>query len=174
VGAAAAKPNLDICNACGKLFARAYVKLCKECVVNEEHRFMLVREFLRDNQGTSIAEIAEATGLSRGEVARYYSEGRLVDVDPGSGITQTACTCETEGRRCAFCRRNLAEKFDQLRSNMGRADSQPASDDTTRGKRGSWSGGQGGSWSRGASDAGSADDDDRVRYVRRDRRLGDS
>jgi hypothetical protein len=106
---------MDICSACGKLFLRAYVPLCGSCVVNESNRFDLVREFLRDNPGASLSEMAEGTGLSRGEVARYHAEGRLVEVDPAREPSPLECSC-TPGKRCLHCRHQLARSFDSMKS----------------------------------------------------------
>jgi hypothetical protein len=176
--AAAQQPSIDVCTSCGKLFPRVYVRLCSECVRDDDKRFELVRDFLRENQGSSIAEIAEATGLSRGDVSRFYGEGRLVEIDPGPG-GGTSCTCAIERKRCGFCRRQLARQLDDMRQDIS---SQPS------GPRNGWeppdrprsSGGSapssGGSASRSSGESMSRsrpaaeEDDGRVHYIRRARR----
>lgn len=180
MAAPAVKPNIDTCHACGKFFPRVYVALCTSCAGVEENRFQLVREYLLSYQGSSINQVAEGTGLSRGEVARFYAEGRLVEVDPGWGGEQAFCTCAIEGRRCGFCRSKLARQLGEA----SRAPSpRPAA--SSGGATGGAStpprpGGRpaGGAWTGGASGGGKKraaqeSDDGRVHYVRRVRREGD-
>jgi hypothetical protein len=109
-----AKPQMDVCPCCGKLYPRVYVRLCQSCMAVEENRFELIRRFLEQAQGTAVGipDICEWTGLSRGEVVRFQEQGRLVDVDPGLGGKPTTCSCPpgTSGR-CAYCRMQMADNL---------------------------------------------------------------
>lgn len=154
---AAPQPQLSVCATCGKMFARVYVQLCNSCAVSEENRFVLVRDFLRENPGTSISQVADATGLSRGEISKFYEQKRLVEVDPGRGETPTKCTCALSvSGRCAFCRMQLSQKLGEMRQGIY--------NESGGGKD---SGGLGGG-SRGSG--GSSEESGRVHYVRRIRR----
>ena len=172
MGSAARKPELDICGACGKFYARVYVRLCPDCVTSEDNRFVLVKTYLRDNRGSAIAEIAEATGLSRGEVARFYGEGRLVDVDPGLGDIPTRCTCAAENTRCMFCRHNLAKKFEE-HSSRPRSRGPMAGDGMPPETSSHGQAARGATGKPGGGSTPAADTDGRVRYVRRARRGAD-
>lgn len=121
------KPSIDICSGCGKLYARAVVRLCQRCATSDDKRFDLVKGFLRENRGASISDVASYTGLNRGAIAAFYDQGRLVTstADPGS--------------RTASLREQLQK----------RGELQPL------------------------GGAPSEDDSERVRYVRRQNRLGD-
>lgn len=108
------KPSIDVCAGCGKLYPRVNIKICPHCAVSENKRFDLVRDHLVDNAGAGIREIAEATGLSRGDVAKFLSQGRLVEVDAsGAPNTASSCTCDSSGTRCTFCRLKLARTFQE-------------------------------------------------------------
>lgn len=106
------KPNIDKCHACGKLFPRLYVALCGTCVLVDDNRFALVRDYLREQEGTAIAAIADGTGLSRGDIARFQSEGRLVSTEHGFSAAAHECACEPgSSARCVHCRRQLATRL---------------------------------------------------------------
>ena len=109
------RSHLDVCHACGKLFARTNVKLCQTCATNEDFRFSLVKAYLGDSPRKSFPEIIEATGITMAEINRFYSQGRLVESRPESA--GLACTCRGRGS-CGFCRYQTAEQFGALRDQM--------------------------------------------------------
>ncbi|MCW2972825.1 MAG: flagellar protein [Thermoleophilia bacterium] len=110
----APKPSIDTCNACGKLFPRATMRLCNGCAVVEENRFQLVREFLVANDGAAVTEIARATQVSAPDVRRFLESGRLIDITASA----TRCTCNGMGERCRFCRSKLAGPFREMQQKM--------------------------------------------------------
>lgn len=113
----APKPTIDTCNACGKLFPRTAARLCSQCIVVEENRFLLVRDYLLDNDGAPFAEIARATGVSMADVRRFSEGGRLVEVSAGVD----SCTCGGVGQRCRSCRMQLAGSFRRVEHEMRRS-----------------------------------------------------
>lgn len=102
----ARKPEISTCKACGKLFPKVYVPLCGACVENEDNRFKLIRDYLGINKGASVPEISDATGLSRGDILRFQSDGRLSTVE--RGLEDGECTCASGNGRCDYCRTQLA------------------------------------------------------------------
>ncbi|MBC7462288.1 MAG: hypothetical protein H7287_13080 [Thermoleophilia bacterium] len=110
----APKPSIDTCNACGKLFPRAAMRLCTACAVIEENRFQLVREYLQENDGAAVTEIARATQVSSSDVRRFLESGRLIDITASA----TRCTCGGMGERCRFCRSKLAGPFREMQQKM--------------------------------------------------------
>jgi len=172
MAAPAARPDIDMCHNCGKFFPRLYVALCTTCANVEENRFQLVREYLMSYQGSSINQVAEGTGLSRGEVARFYSEGRLVEVAAGGGAEQAFCTCALEGRRCGFCRQKLARQLGEAaRTPAENPREAPVAPNARRAAP--KPGAKGAGWS-GTRREAPDENDGRVHYVRRVRREGDS
>lgn len=139
-----------MCDACGKLFPRVHARLCPACFQIEDNRFAIVRDYLKRNEGAPIAEIADATGISRGDISRFMTAGRLVATDSEGTVIGSACTCASGGGRCAYCKRRLAGKFRALQDTGPRA---------TLGELAA---------AEGAPEDGSA-----VRYVRRARRQAD-
>ena len=165
MGASAPQPSMDVCNGCKRLYVRTYVRLCANCMVSEEARFGLIRDFLRENEGASVAEVAEATGLSRGEVAKFQTQGRLVEVDPITGVIGNQCTCQPGGARCRYCRHQLSKTFEQ-HAEANRNAAELANADA---RRRSLPGRGGGATGKPGSE--NAEDGSRVHYERRKRRL---
>jgi hypothetical protein len=152
VAVPAPKPSIDTCNACGKLFPRTAVRLCTQCVLVEENRFKLVRDYLVDNDGAPLAEIARETGVSTADVRRFTDGGRLVEITSG----MDSCTCGGVGTRCRYCRSKLTNSFRQLEETMKREHSDRG-DDPRHGR----------GMARDDADGG------RTSYVRRIRRIGE-
>lgn len=113
MGLPAPQPNIDKCNACGKLFPRIGIRLCSKCAVVEEHRFDLVREFLREHEGAVVGEVAQQTGVSASDVQYFMERGQLVALE-------NVCTCGGVGERCRLCRSRLSTGFQELQASMAR------------------------------------------------------
>jgi hypothetical protein len=124
----ASQPSIDTCNACGKLFPRVSMRLCTACSLKEEHRFDLVRQYVKDHDGASVVEIARGTGISGSDVRKFLDGGRLVEIGGGAGT----CTCGGVGTRCKYCRSQLSEKFRDMEATMSRENSERPSDERRR------------------------------------------
>jgi hypothetical protein len=111
VGAPAHQPNIDKCNACGKLFPRVSIRLCTKCAIVEEHRFELVKEFLQEHEGAAVGEVSRATGVSASDVQYFMERGRLISLE-------NVCTCGGIGERCRFCRSKLSNGFKEMQAAM--------------------------------------------------------
>ena len=110
------KPSIDTCTVCGKLFPRTSMRLCTSCAVVDENRFNLVREYLVENDGAPIGEIARATGVSTSDVRAFCDGGRLVEITSG----MDSCTCSGVGNRCRYCRAKLSGTFRTMQESMQR------------------------------------------------------
>lgn len=105
------QPDIDKCNACGKLFPRVNIRLCTKCAIVEEHRFELVRQFLQEHEGAVVGEVSQATGVSASDVQYFMERGRLVALE-------NVCTCGGIGERCRFCRSRLSSGLRDLQRAM--------------------------------------------------------
>lgn len=110
----APKPSIDTCNACGKLFPRVTMRLCTQCSLVEQNRFALVRQYLIENDGAPMGEIARETGVSTSDVRRFCDGGRLIEVTSG----MESCTCNGVGERCRYCRSRLSSSFREMERSM--------------------------------------------------------
>jgi len=75
--------------------------------------FIEIREYLYDNEGASVEEVAEATGVSRKSIMYLLKEERLLvsESSAGSGILRCeACRKPINtGRMCAGCKQEIAK-----------------------------------------------------------------
>ena len=79
---------IQACKGCGGLFAYLPRGLCADCLDVREERFRVVREWLIDNRGASIAGAAAATGIEEALIASFIREGRLEFIAASSASVQ--------------------------------------------------------------------------------------
>lgn len=152
----APKPVIDTCNACGKLFPRLSMRLCTQCVLVDENRFQLVRDYLIENDGAAVGQIAQGTGVSSSDVRKFMDGGRLVEISAGLDH----CTCGGVGTRCRYCRSRLSHSFRDMETTMQR---DQASRDSGGGR----------TRRPGPTHQDATDEHGRTSYVRRIRRIGE-
>jgi hypothetical protein len=107
------QPSIDKCHACGKLFPRTAIRLCKRCALIEDCRFDLVKHSLQEHEGAAVGEVAQATGVSATDVQYFMERGRLISLEH-------VCTCNGIGERCRYCRSKLTNSFKQMEASMQR------------------------------------------------------
>lgn len=104
------------CPQCGKLFRYVNRYLCAACIEAEEKEFEIVRAYVRDNEGKSIPEVSEATGIAVEKIIRFLRNGKLIvkGLELDGALTCGSCGAPIDsGRLCEKCRSNLAAKLEQ-------------------------------------------------------------
>src|SRR5690606_15423554 len=96
-------------------FPRVAMRLCAQCGLIDENRFALVREYLLENDGAPVMEIASATGVPGSDVRAFMEGGRLIEVVEN---IDEICTCDGIGQRCRYCRNQLAHSFKNMQQEM--------------------------------------------------------
>jgi predicted amidophosphoribosyltransferase len=97
------------CQDCGGLFSFLPRGLCADCLDHIEKDYRTVRDYLRDNPGTLVHQVAEATEVDEGRIRDFIEEGRIEFATVGN----VALACEVcgatiaSGRHCEPCRRRL-------------------------------------------------------------------
>lgn len=94
------------CPRCGKVFTMVSDPICKPCMKEEEEIFEKVREFVKENQNSSIKEVSDACEVSTKKILQYIRDGKL---EAGIGMTgEILCSkCGrpiVTGRMCDTCR----------------------------------------------------------------------
>lgn len=98
------------CRTCHRLFN--YLSgpdICPACRDELEKKFEIVRDYIRDNKGATIAVVSEETGVSQQRIKQWVREERLqFDKDSPVGIECEGCgkTIRT-GRYCPDCRKSM-------------------------------------------------------------------
>lgn len=102
------------CKGCNRLFQ--YIggaPLCPACKEALEDKFAQVKEYIYQNPGTSIAQVAEANDVSVKQIKQWIREDRLVLSEP----TEDGIVCEQcgvpicSGRYCEKCKTKIATEL---------------------------------------------------------------
>lgn len=56
--------NLGNCPRCGKLYALNFRDVCSNCIKEIEKEYQICVDYLRENKGTNIQELSDATEVS--------------------------------------------------------------------------------------------------------------
>lgn len=102
------------CKGCGRLFNYMGRTLCPECLKVREDDFQKVKEYIRDNPMTGVADVAEATNVSVHQIRQWIREERLMlsDVSATAGINCESCGRPIQtGRLCPSCKRQMKNEF---------------------------------------------------------------
>lgn len=96
------------CEECNRLFSHPTRVLCQECYEKAKRSFELVKKYLQDNPGATVAQVARDTEVDLELIYEYIQEGRL-DVIPKDATLQCSiCGASISvGRVCAKCRNEL-------------------------------------------------------------------
>ena len=93
------------CPRCGRVFVRVFESICDKCVKEEENIFEKVREYVKDNPGQTIKEVADACEVTTKRILQYIRDGRI---EAGTGMHgEIVCSkCGKPinvGRMCEKC-----------------------------------------------------------------------
>lgn len=105
------------CKDCGRLFNYASgPRLCAACRQKLEEKFNDVKEYVRENPHSSIAEISEINEVSTQQIYQWIREERLI-FSEDSMVTIECETCGAPirtGRYCDACKSNVAHSFSDM------------------------------------------------------------
>jgi len=102
------------CRVCGRIFN--YLSgppVCQVCKENADMKFQEVKEYVRENRGATINEVAEANDVTPKQIKQWVKEERLQFADDSPVVFQ----CETcgasikTGRYCDACKKNQGNVF---------------------------------------------------------------
>lgn len=119
--------NLDNCPRCGRLYVKNLMELCQPCIKDLEHEYEICVNYLRENKGTNIQELSDATGISIKEITRFIREGRI-SIANAPNMMYPCEVCGTlirDGHMCDSCR-------SRLRKDLSNAAKENAAEDTTK------------------------------------------
>ncbi|MHC1749807.1 MAG: TIGR03826 family flagellar region protein [Cellulosilyticaceae bacterium] len=109
--------EIKSCRRCGAIFQYVTGKpICPRCRKKEEELFQEVKSFLRENPGSNMAQISEATGAPIPMIESFLREGRI-EVTPDSplGISCERCGAMIRtGKYCDKCRNEVASDLDGM------------------------------------------------------------
>ncbi len=115
----ASELKLITCRVCGTIMARLSRDICNKCYQEEEDAFLKIKEFLRQNPGAAIWEVAQAVGLTEDQVNTFVNSGRLERV--GVHVPHTCQTCHriiTTGLICPECSTSINQQVQELKKTI--------------------------------------------------------
>jgi len=101
--------------------------LCQPCIKELEHEYEICVDYLRENKGTNIQELSDATGISIKEITRFIREGRI-SIANAPNMMYPCEVCGTlirDGHMCDSCR-------SRLRKDLSNAAKESAAEDSTK------------------------------------------
>ena len=113
--------EVKVCRGCKKMFQ--YITgpvLCPKCKQLEEEMFLKVKEYLRDNPGSTMLEVNQVTGVSAMLIEKFLRQGRL-QVAENSPMMLTCERCNKKivtGKFCNNCKKELSEELNDVKSNI--------------------------------------------------------
>ena len=102
--------NVRNCRSCGCIFN--YVAgqvICPACRDKLEKKFQEVKDYIRENKGVGIHEVAEACDVEVSQIRQWLREERL-ELAEGSAMYMTCESCGKpirSGRFCDKCKANM-------------------------------------------------------------------
>lgn len=109
--------NVRNCRNCGAIFN--YVSgqvICPACKEEVEKKFQEVKEYIRNNKGAGINEVAEACDVDSGQIRQWLREERL-ELTADSGVYLNCESCGAplrSGRFCDKCTQNMTRGFQEV------------------------------------------------------------
>lgn len=106
--------DLRSCLKCERAYAFDGNELCPKCRYEDDGDFKIVKEYLYDNPGADIKQVAKETEVEIRKILMYLKEGRIV-IQEGSENTALACErCSKPinmGRFCEKCISKMQKEF---------------------------------------------------------------
>lgn len=105
------------CKGCGKIFNYLCgAPLCPTCLKKLDDKFDQVKEYIYNNPGVGIQEVAEENEVSVSQIKRWVREERLAfSNDSSIGLDCEVCGKMIKtGRFCNLCKDKMANKLGNI------------------------------------------------------------
>jgi flagellar operon protein (TIGR03826 family) len=102
--------NLVYCPRCNKLYAKNMRDMCNNCHNQLEKDYERCIEYLKENKGLNIQQLADDTEISVKQITRWLREGRISLFNaPNMSYPCESCgTLIRESNLCESCRTRLS------------------------------------------------------------------
>lgn len=90
--------------------------MCQPCREKNEKKFQEVKDFIRDNKGMGIQEVAEACDVDPQQIRQWLREDRL-ELTEDSPMILTCESCGApirSGRFCEKCKNNMTQGLNSI------------------------------------------------------------
>lgn len=120
--------NVKNCRSCGCIFN--YVTgqvICPACREKLEKKFQEVKEYIRENKGVGIQDVAEACEVDPNQIRQWLREDRL-ELATDSALYLNCESCGQpirSGRFCDKCKASMTRELQSVIKSNKPADSKP-------------------------------------------------
>ena len=103
--------NVANCPRCGKIFVKGFNDVCPVCVKDIDQQYEKCVKYVRENKGTNINDLSEATGVTVKQITKFIREGRISIMNaPNMAYPCEVCgTLIRENTICESCRSKLVK-----------------------------------------------------------------
>lgn len=100
--------KLGNCSKCGRLYLRVRA-ICDDCFQKQEEDYHQAATYLRNNPGSTIQELHEATNVSIAQIRQFIWTGRIISGNfPNLSYPCEACgSMIQKGKTCSTCLGNI-------------------------------------------------------------------
>ena len=102
--------NLGNCPRCGKLFTKGFNEVCPACVKAIDEDYNKCAKYLRENRGSTLQQLSDATEVSVKQIMKFIRDGRInIATLPNMQIHCESCGTPMKGlmQLCEDCRKRL-------------------------------------------------------------------
>lgn len=112
--------NVINCSKCGKIFNSVFgFPKCPACMQEEDKIFRKVKDYLYEQPGASVEEVALAVGLDQNQILVFLREGRLETLDGANTLRCAHCGIPiSSGRYCSGCKSEMSKEFKSVTQNV--------------------------------------------------------
>lgn len=114
--------DLVNCKDCGRTFAsesgEAYCRRCRN--KNVENEFKIVREYLYDHPGATVAEVSEETGVAETIIMKFLRDERLEIIEDENALLscQKCGKSIKTGKLCDSCKNEMKSELTKVLREM--------------------------------------------------------
>ncbi|OPX45676.1 hypothetical protein CLHUN_06130 [Ruminiclostridium hungatei] len=128
-------PDLRNCRRCGRMYN--YIggpPICLDCKNADEEVFKKIKDYLYDNPGATLSQVAMECDVSVEKIKMFLKEGRL-EITEGSNIVLECERCGRSIRTGRFCSECQNQVHNDISGTIAQADKEPEPKKTGIGMR---------------------------------------
>ena len=115
-------PKLKNCQQCGKIFSPIRnEKICRDCMIKQEEQEFKILQYVRDNPGITMKDLAVAMSVPDKFIKRMASEGLFANVKLNESFFYPCVKCGrpiNRGTYCTDCLKTLRRETKKVAEQM--------------------------------------------------------
>lgn len=101
---------LSNCTKCGALFSRTNKPVCPKCIQEEEDKYKIAVDWVRENPGRGINALSAETGIKKPLILKWVRENRMILTDGADLLECKKCGKPISGGTfCDQCKMDVTQ-----------------------------------------------------------------